>query len=171
MDFDTLCQKYKLGFSYIFVPYSESRNAGKWESLNWKITLLSNGKEVFTTDYSEGVAHCPGYGIKDKYLKKKAISHEIETGFKHVKSWGDTVRIERDSPIVPDYKGVLYSLYSDSSVRFYQDFENWCFDYGYDPDSIKAKGIYDSVRDTYLSINASFGHKFFDDCDIVFADY
>ncbi len=54
-----------------FVPFSKSRNAtrtdtdGKpWKSLNWKVTLQRNGRDILTTDYGAGVAHCPGYGSK-----------------------------------------------------------------------------------------------------------
>lgn len=48
-----------------FVPFSKSRNAeSEWQSLNWKVTLQRNGRDVLTTDYGAGIAHCPGYGAK-----------------------------------------------------------------------------------------------------------
>lgn len=48
-----------------FVPFSRSRNAeSEWQSLNWKVTLQRAGRDILTTDYGAGIAHCPGYGAK-----------------------------------------------------------------------------------------------------------
>lgn len=52
-----------------FIPFSKSRNAPRrdplkaegWASLNWNVTLKQNGREIITTEYSAGIAHCPGY--------------------------------------------------------------------------------------------------------------
>lgn len=49
----------------VFVPFSNSRNAGNdHKSLNWKVSLLRQGRPVLTCDYSAGVASCPGYAVK-----------------------------------------------------------------------------------------------------------
>lgn len=46
----------------VFVPFSESRSAGQdMPNLNWRVTIKRNGRDVLTTDYSAGLAHCPGY--------------------------------------------------------------------------------------------------------------
>lgn len=48
-----------------FVPWSKSRNKDEdHPSLNWKVTVKRDGHDVLTTDYSAGMAHCPGYGAK-----------------------------------------------------------------------------------------------------------
>lgn len=48
-----------LAVESVFVPFSQSRNkAEKHKSLNWKVTLLRNGRLVLSCDYSAGVAHC-----------------------------------------------------------------------------------------------------------------
>lgn len=54
-----------------FVPFSQSRNKDEKDengnprrSLNWRVTLQRNGREILTTDYSAGIAHCPGYAAK-----------------------------------------------------------------------------------------------------------
>lgn len=48
-----------------FVPFSRSRNAKEERlTLNWRVTVTCNGREVLFTDYSAGVAHCPGYRRK-----------------------------------------------------------------------------------------------------------
>lgn len=44
----------------VFIPFSLSRNKGeKHRTLNWRVTLKRNGREIMTTDYSAGEGHCP----------------------------------------------------------------------------------------------------------------
>lgn len=48
-----------------FVPFSRSRNAKeKTPSLNWSVTLVRDGRDILTTDYSAGMGHCPSYQSK-----------------------------------------------------------------------------------------------------------
>ena len=48
-----------------FVPFSQSRNKGeKIPSLNWKVTVKRNGRDVLTVDYTAGCAHCPAKATK-----------------------------------------------------------------------------------------------------------
>ena len=54
----------KLTVAAVFVPFSQSRNkAEKSPSLNWRVTVKRDGRDVLTTDYMAGIAHCPGYGV------------------------------------------------------------------------------------------------------------
>lgn len=47
----------------VFVPFSQSRNKDeKNPSLNWKVTIKRNGRDVLVTDYMAGMGHCPNYG-------------------------------------------------------------------------------------------------------------
>lgn len=46
----------------VFVPFSQSRNKAEGsKTLNWVVTVKRNGRDVIKTDYSAGIAHCPGY--------------------------------------------------------------------------------------------------------------
>ncbi len=57
--------KLKLSVETQFVPFSQSRHkAEDHKTLNWVITLKRDGREVLKTDYSAGIAHCPGYAAK-----------------------------------------------------------------------------------------------------------
>lgn len=48
-----------------FIPFSQSRNkAEKNKSLNWRVTISRNGRDILSCDYSAGIAHCPGYAAK-----------------------------------------------------------------------------------------------------------
>ena len=52
----------KLTVEAQFVPFSQSRNKDeKRKSLNWRVTVKRDGRNVLSTDYSAGIAHCPGY--------------------------------------------------------------------------------------------------------------
>ena len=49
----------------VFVPFSQSRNKdSEYPNLNWRVTIKRNGRDVLTTDYSAGMAHCPGYNAE-----------------------------------------------------------------------------------------------------------
>lgn len=55
-------ESLKLTVDAAFVPFSQSRNkAEKSPSLNWRVTVKRDGRDVLTTDYMAGAAHCPGY--------------------------------------------------------------------------------------------------------------
>ena len=48
-----------------FIPWSQSRNKDDDRpSLNWKVTVKRDGRDVLSTDYSAGMAYCPGYSTE-----------------------------------------------------------------------------------------------------------
>lgn len=58
-------ESLKLTVDAAFVPFSQSRNkAEKSSSLNWRVTVKRNGRDVLTTDFMAGLAHCPGYAAE-----------------------------------------------------------------------------------------------------------
>lgn len=119
----------KLTIDSAFVPWSQSRNkAEKHKSLNWRVTLKRDGREILTTDYSAGIAHAPSYP-----------------------------KLGRGTPILPDSLDVLHSLISDSDVLDAGGFESWASDFGYDADSRKAESIYRACLDIALKLRAGIG--------------
>ena len=53
-----------LTISAVFIPLSVSRNAaskdGKaWQSLNWRVSIMRNGREFLSVDYSAGSGQAP----------------------------------------------------------------------------------------------------------------
>ena len=55
-------ESLKLTVESVFVPFSQSRNKGeKSPSLNWRVTLKRDRRDVLTTNYMAGIAYCPGY--------------------------------------------------------------------------------------------------------------
>lgn len=62
---------------------------------------------------------------------------------------------------IPDLKDVLNCLFLDSMARD-QCFEDWCLDFGYDTDSIKAKKTYESCLDNAFKLKKALGDKYHD---------
>lgn len=136
-----------------FVPWSQSRNKGEERpSLNWRVTVLREGKPVLTTDYGAGVGHCPSYQQRATVDSAAAVRRECETG-QYQKAPGVKV------PILPDLADVLASLAMDSEVLDCRSFEDWAEEMGYDSDSRKAEGIYQACLAIALQMRAGLGEE------------
>lgn len=123
-----------------FVPQSLSRNAGaKRPTINWRVTLSRKGRKPLTCDYSQGIAHRPGYNHGRKTMDDAADDYlAAEGGKTPIKNSRHHAR-----PLPkPELADILYSLVSDSDVLEYPLFEDWAPDFGYDPDSREAEKIY-----------------------------
>lgn len=115
-----------------FVPFSRSRNAKeKQPSLNWRVTVTKDGRDVLTTDYMAGCAHCPAY--KDpkhgrpgfmSIDRDNAVRRECETGktFRNLENFGFAATGKHIEPATLD---VLYSLVSGSDAIDCATFEEW----------------------------------------------
>jgi len=148
-----------------FVPFSQSRNAkpredGKpWRSLNWRIMLQVNGRDVFEFDYSAGTGHCPADKLKDPYHKRLGIEFEIEHG-KRANVWaGGHVTGRQGESLLPDACDVLHSLALDADVLDCGGFDNWAWaeEYGYSPDSRKAEAVYRECLEQALKLRSALG--------------
>lgn len=161
-----------------FVPFSKSRNKdNKDMSLNWKVTLLYNGRKVLTTDYSAGIGHCPSYkqGQKMTLDYYSLIKYECENGkyagyFSYNVVMPPTDEKKRKLTIKPDSADVLYSLMMDSEVLNYSSFESWADEFGYNPDSKKDEKIYNECLKIALSFR-QIGESTIEELREVFQDY
>lgn len=94
-----ICERAGVTLDSVFVPFSQSRNAkaedGKpWESLNWRVTLKRNGREVLTTDYAQGVAYAPA---------SKKTAAQIETAALLERAYDARIDGRGDEPGPGDY--------------------------------------------------------------------
>lgn len=167
-DREFILERMGVTMDSVFVPFSQSRSKGeKIPSLNWRVTMKKDGREVITTDYMQGCGHCPAYknpstfnsGKRDQWRTDQRIKEECETGREVPKDGG--MRRPRIAP--PSVVDVLYSLLLDASALDFRDFADWCSDLGYDTDSIKAKQAYDECIATATKLRAAFGQKTVDD--------
>lgn len=160
-----LIAAHGLEINAAFVPLSRSRNAGKWDSLNWRVTLRAKGRDVLTCDYSSGTAHCPAYkspskfanGRRDDYTTRQRIAHECEHGKEARNVFANISHISSGAAILPDARAVIASLAMDSSVLDYSGFAQWADEFGYDADSIKANAIYSECLAHALALRAAIG--------------
>ena len=144
-----------------FVPLSQSRHAGdKYRSLNWRVTVCVGTRELFTTDYSAGEAHCPAYKqrltVRDKYANSRMIDHETEKGTT-ARYMPSLDHISAGAAILPDPCDVVSSLVLDASALDSATYEDWASEYGYDEDSRKGEQIYRQCLETALRLRAALG--------------
>ena len=165
IDRNALISELGLTVESVFVPFSQSRNKGeKLPSLNWRITVKKDGRDVLTTDYSAGCAHAPSYkqsGFGRRTLADQARDDQVAWECENGRKFGqfDSVNrpATRPAELQPDTVDVLYSLAMDSDVLDAGGFESWAADLGYDTDSRKAEGIYRACLDIALKLRSALG--------------
>lgn len=162
-----------------FVPFSQSRNKGEqFPSLNWKVTVKRNSRNVLTVDYSAGIAHCPSFEVSPPWNRPsrmwidKVTRFECEAGFKARSLKGSgKFSIDHSRPIKPDMVDVFYSLVGDSDVLNSHGFEDWASEFGYDPDSRKAESIYRDCLDIALKLRGAIGESGMETLRNAYQDY
>lgn len=158
----------KLTIRTEFVPWSKSRSFKPGpvraldRNLNWKVTVLVDGRDVVTADYSAGVAHCPAYtsykmaGQRfDSVDGAEALRLECETG--RLAHLTGSVGALRGKTIEPDPVDVLYCLRSDGDAIDHPTYESWAGDLGYDLDSRKGEATYRECLRIGLALRAALG--------------
>ena len=177
----TALESLKLTVAARFVPFSQSRNkAEKSPSLNWVVTVKRDGRDVLTTNYGAGMAHCPSYNKKPpaawdrpaRFWQSLAGAAECENGhaLQTYTSWSG-FRHDKEKPILPDPVDVFYSLISDSSVLDHGGFEQWAAEYGYDADSRSAESIYRACLEIALKMRAAISASGMAELQTAFQDY
>lgn len=161
-------------FSFKFIPYSESRNAGEWESLNWTVTVSHNRQaKPLVVEYSQGIGFLPKYipvSSRRTINVDRAIKAAIETGELYNPNGSLTFPKGKVSP--PSIAEVTYSLVSDGAADFdATSFEDWVSDYGYDPDSRKAEHTFNECRRIGAWIRGAVGTDGVDTLRTLFEDY
>ena len=131
-----------------FVPQSQSRNSNeKRPTLNWRVVVVRSKRPQYACDYTQGIAHAPGYPQTLRKSPNLAANerHAAERG-RYPQNW-ESAAATHDKPLTPPKLAeVLSSLLLDSTA-FGQTFEDWANDYGYDTDSREAERTYNACRD------------------------
>lgn len=133
--------------------------------LQFAVSLAFDGKSIYTGPYSLGTRY-----VSKEILKKLArypfstssriVEHLIKSGLSG--QWiGDTrataekillhaAKVQKLAPNLPD---VVSSLLMDGGAYFdRQSFGDWCADFGYSDDSIKARDTYETCWRTGRAI-------------------
>ena len=102
--------------------------------LRWNVTVNYKGKNIYTTEYSAGIAYCPSYVQKMSYKmtvnEENIIRHECKHGYKILKMITGCI-FSSSEPILPSPTDVLYCLLTDSEAIQYKDFTDWAISFGY----------------------------------------
>jgi hypothetical protein len=167
-EYEELIKNIGLEIKTTFIPFSVSRNSNeKHKSLNWLVTL-SVGNKKMTFDYSKGIGHLPypdihnpitnaSLNVYQKRIINETIDLAVETGIaKKIKIVDKNILVlpSHEKFPTPTLQEVLHSLCLGSDVRHYLTFEQWAYDFGYDPDSRKAEKIYEELKkETFDFIN------------------
>ncbi len=178
---ELLKDRFGLTVESVFVPFSKSRHKDeKSKSLNWRVTLKKDGRDIITTDYSAGIGHCPSYknhnsrihGCKNSLLHDRFITHEVEKGTEaqDMPTFG-AVLGRKNKPILPDAANVVYSLLMDSDAIEHATFEDWADSTGYDSDSRQAEAIYRACLETGLRLRSGLGDTVLSLLRELFQDY
>ena len=152
-----------------FVPFSKSRHAKpnpklSDRSLNWVITIKKKDREILTTDYSQGIGHCPCEIFtrvtgRDRLTRntldyEAAVIQETEQGT----CWNGRVIFTVSKPVPPpSIVDVFYCLAFDAEVLTAGSFEEWAADFGYDSDSRSAERTYNACLKIALKLQAEIG--------------
>ena len=164
----------------VFIPFSQSRNKdSKQPNLNWRVTIKRNGRDVLTTDYSAGIAHCPGYNKKtevgfagsDSIYQRIITRAECEIGKPVTRVHMNDSCSHGKKRIEPNPMDVFYSLVMDSDVLDSGGFEDWAADFGYSTDSRDAESIYRACLKIALQMRAAFGDDGMLQLKTAFEDY
>jgi hypothetical protein len=185
-ELETFIEANKITMDAVFVPFSQSRNKDNRDdlgnvrySLNWKVTIKRDGRDILTTDYMAGSGHCPSENKKPpsnwnstarawRHAVEKA---ECEAGFACDYTRWAGFSIKRKEPIMPSICDVLYCFASDAEVLNAGGFEDWASEYGYDVDSRKAEGIYRACLEIALKLRNGLGEAHLAELQTASQDY
>lgn len=161
-------------YSAKFVPYSQSRNAGKRESINW-IVSLSVGKQELNTDYSQGIGHFPQV-IQNSLVKvtlhtKRVVTNGLIEQGRIPAGMLPEIKSSQRALHAPPLTDVLYSLISDASVIDYAGFEDWASEFGYSEDSREAERTYRACLEIALKLRSMLGDTRLEQLRELFQDY
>jgi len=131
-----LCKALNLGlqFNRAFIV------SGEWDHVESNLTILRCNKSIHHLVYKQGIACLPDECRPRNILLMKWVDRKPPPGWKR-----------------PTVEDVMYAWVSDSDayINAYT-FKEFCDNYGYSDDSIKAKAMYESCIQQGLALRRSF---------------
>lgn len=129
------------GVKYQATLMGERTNADKWTHDAWRVTFTSRTGKTFETEYSTGVGlrQLPTVKISGTTSRRpiKPMSRDNVQSPRELEQW----KQRNAKPVTPHVADVICSLLSDS-IAAEMTFNDWCSDYEYNNDSIKAHSTY-----------------------------
>jgi hypothetical protein len=139
-----------------FVSREPNGKRAEWPHDVWSVTL-HHGDKTHTTEFSCGIGH--------RKLQAGFPKSNIRSGYKGTEyyverlGWLDDIKVAEAGfmkPVAPSTADVLASLLSDAS-GVGETFEEWCSNYGYSDDSMKAMETYRACQKTRAAMQRFLG--------------
>jgi hypothetical protein len=123
------------GIKFNITPKGAGLKRDGWECDGWMLELShKNNTEYF--DYFTGIGH---------RVVPKLDKHLIMREYKGSRMLAAKLA-EKAKPVTPEVCGILYSLILDGEA-LHTSFSDWCDNFDYDSDSIKALNTYQACTD------------------------
>jgi len=183
---NTLTDKYSLSMSFTSIPVRNNDSFGE-DAAHFQV-IVKRGTQSITAEYSKGVGHV--FEAARELIKQRGMFNlgfsqqvrkiDIDEACNWYKGKRLTVFINdvRKKLIVigkehctASLDEVLWSLLMDSNYGEIDSFDNWCADYGYSDDSIKALKIYELCKETGRDIQRMFTPTELNELSELFQDY
>jgi hypothetical protein len=120
-----------------------------WDCDAWMCTFSRQGKADMMLDYYTGVGHRELTRMGELELRRAGKSSQ---------RCFDSIKAQHSKPVAPQAASVLCSVLSESQSAE-QNFLDWCDDFGYDDDSIKALHIYNACCEQLQKVRAFFTNE------------
>ena len=124
----------KAGINFTVTGKGTGLKRDNWECDGWMLELShKNDTEYF--DYFTGIGH------------RTPMPKPMDNGPMPRRGTLMYEQLEKQrKPVTPEICGIIYSLIMDSDA-ICESFDNWCNNFGYDSDSLKAFNIYQACTD------------------------
>lgn len=136
-------EKTETKFVAEFVEFGKYFPSDKENRDIYKITLSRNGRE-YSFRFGQSIADSQGYYdrvTKKRITEETAIMYGLGT-------------LHKKKGKIPTAYAVLSCVEKVDAGTF----EDFCFEFGYDTDSITAKNTYEAVRDEHLNLARLFNN-------------
>jgi hypothetical protein len=144
-----------------FVSTESNGKRTEWPHDVWSVTL-HYGDKTHTTEFKCGIGHrklLAGFPKRDIRSGYKGMEYYVERY-----GWLDGIKAAEaklTKPIAPSTADVLAALLSDASGAG-ETFEEWCSNYGYSDDSMKAMETYRTCQKTRAALQRFLGTELMD---------
>jgi hypothetical protein len=174
---DNMMTPEEAGFSMIILagPYGlvkddwggpSEMGKARWTCIHYRVEVKIGDKTVIKTDFYLGVGHVKKptkYLQYNKHLAalparhRNMLDHWIDrpsVKFIDQETFSEVVAaVAKATKVAPTLDQVMASLILDGSPCFdHQSHKDWCDDFGYDADSMRAKKMYNQCMETGQAI-------------------
>lgn len=118
---------------------------GDWDCDSWRVIFTGPGKRRMETSYYTGL------GLR----KSKHPMPNLKNSHLSPREW----KAQNEKPVPPRAGEVLHSLLLDGDA-INQSFNDWCDNFGVDPDSMKQFKMYQECCETGAQLRKLFSHEF-----------